>query len=181
MYSQIRIGVTGGYDIIDHSISSSMLDVENREGYQLGANVEILPFNGFGVETGILYGRKEFNLNAHSGEDVLLTNYDYIMIPLNLKLRFSFMQSLGVYAVGGAYGSVKLKGGDLEVAAEEFKSKNFRAGVNVGGGVSLFEHFDVGLYFRYSVTENFKSYSPDIKDISGSHTKVWSVKATYYF
>lgn len=177
--SQIKIGVTGGYDVIDHAISSDILEVENREGYQIGASLEILPFNGFGVETGVLYGKKEYKVISDVDAD--MTNFDYIMIPLSLKLRLNIIDAIGIYGVGGGYGAVKLNGGDLKYAAEEFKSKRFGAGVNAGGGISLFQHLDIGIYFRYSLTEKFEDYSFKLKDITDARSKSWTVKATYYF
>ncbi|MFV0468791.1 MAG: porin family protein [Dysgonomonas sp.] len=181
--SQVRFGIKGGYDVIDHSINSDILKVSNRLGYQLGASLEILPFNGLGLETGVMYGHQKFTVEEklRSAE---LSDYDYISIPLNLKFRLSLVQILGVYATGGAYGSVKLKGGDLKLATEEFKSKQFEAGVNAGAGITLFSNFDVGINFRYKLTDNFEADRPslsDISDLNKSQTKYWSVSASYYF
>ncbi|NDW10549.1 porin family protein [Dysgonomonas sp. 520] len=181
-HSQINWGIKGGVDLVDHKISTDMLNVKNRLGYNIGLTLEILPFNGLGLETGLLYGHKEYSTKEKEASKIDVSDYDYITIPLNLKKRFSLLGPIDLYALGGVYGEVKLGGGNvISDTFKKFKSKGFQMGLNLGAGVQLFKHLDVGLNFRYKLTDNYSEDQPDLKDLLDSHQKTWYMTAAYYF
>lgn len=179
-YSQIRLGVRGGFDVADHKITTDILNVSNRRGYQIGPTLEVpIPLVGFAIDASLLYGRKEFKIEEKKTQ-ADISNYDYLTLPISLKKRFDINSDFGIFVSAGGFATVKLNGGDLKLAKEEFMSKDFAFGVNAGAGVRLFKNFDLGLYFRSQLTENYSSENIDVKKISEKKFQTWNVALTYY-
>lgn len=181
--AQLRFGVKGGIDVIDHRIDIDMLKVSNRLGYQVGATMEFMsPGVGLGAELSVLYGRKEYKIEDKQ-VNANISDYDYISIPLVLKKRFGLTSLLGVYISGGAFANVKIDGGDFSLSdtVDKYKSKEFEAGVLASAGLRLLNNFDLGLYYRATLTERYSADHPDIKKIDDKHFQTWTVGLTYFF
>lgn len=179
-YSQIRFGIRGGYDVADHKISTDILNVSNRRGYQIGAALEIpIPLIGLGLDASLLYGRKEFKVKEKTVE-ANISDYDYLTLPISLKKRIDISSDFGIFILAGGFATVRLKGGNLNVAKEEFLAKDFSLGVNAGAGVRLFKHFDLGMYFKSQLTDNYSTENINIKKISEKNYQTWTVALTYY-
>lgn len=182
LQSQIRVGIRGGFDVISHKINSSIINADNRLGFQTGLTAEFLPINGLGLEMSLLYGHQKYKVEDRE-EDASISNYNYISIPLNLKKRFAFTDFFGIFLSAGAYGNVKINGKDIDIkdTHNKFKSKNFAMGLNFGFGVKLLKSFDLGLYYRHKLTDNYKEDTPGIGDLNKGHDKNWTVALAYYF
>lgn len=184
-FSQIRLGFKGGIDVADHKLKSLILDSENRVGFQIGPVVEI-PIGLVRLNIGAQYGYKEYKITSHDrGADI--SEYKYISIPINLTKRIGIIPKLaGVFFTGGAYGNIKLSGGDLcftdaSHTWEELKARNFGMGVSAGLGVQLFEKMDVGLYYRCNLTDNYSSDKGNISNFKDKKYQAWSVGGIYFF
>lgn len=179
-YSQIRFGVRGGFDVADHKISTDILDVSNRRGYQIGAALEVpIPLIGFAIDASLLYGRKEYKVEEKTLE-ANISDYDYLTLPISLKKRFDISSDFGIFVSVGGFATVRLDGGDLELARKQFMAKDFAFGVNAGAGVRVFKNFDVGMYFRSQLTENYSTEDINVKKISEKKYQTWTVALTYY-
>lgn len=181
--AQVRFGVKGGIDIIDHKIDTDILRVSNRLGYQVGATVEMLiPAVAFGTEVSVLYGRKEYKVEDKIVE-ASISDYDYISIPLTIKKRFGITSFLGIFLSAGGFANVKIEGGNLSIddVVDKYKSKQFEAGWSAGAGVKLFDHFDVGLYYRNALTTRYADISPEWEKLNDKYAKSWSVGLTCFF
>lgn len=182
--SQVRFGVRGGFDVISKKIDLNILKVENRLGYQLGPTVEfIIPASGFGADISVLYGRKEYE-PYHKNDDITISDYDYISVPINIKKRFGLSSFLGIFITGGAYGNVKVSGGEIKHISDvidEYKAKDFAFGLNAGAGVSLLKHFDIGMYFRGDLTKRYGDEHINDDVFQNKKNQTWSVALNYYF
>lgn len=179
-YAQFRIGIKGGYDIISHKINSDILNANNRLGFQVGLTAELLSIAGLGVETAVLYSHKEYKIEEKTTNSSL-TDYDYISIPINLKKRFDITDLFGVFGVAGVFGDVRINGNNIEYLGEQYKTKNFAMGLNLGFGLKLLKDFDLGLYYKHTLTENFKTDKPELSDLKNKKQKDWTVSLSYYF
>lgn len=180
-HSQIRLGIQGGFDVIDHNIDVDVLKASNRLGFRVGPTLEaLIPATGWGADISVLYGHKEYSIKQKE-DAVDITDYNYITIPLNIKKRISIIGIAGVFISAGPYASVKLSGGDLKLANEEFKAKNFEAGINAGAGVSLLDKLDLGMYYKCKLTDNYKNESTKLDHIGKERYQTWSMALTYYF
>lgn len=176
----IRYGIKAGVDVADHKINSNLLKVGNRVGFQFGGTLELMvPLTGFGVETGLQYGNKNYKVTNNTATDADISNLNYLTIPLNLKKRFSILGVAGIYVSGGVYGNIKLGGGDLKIADVKYKQQGFQTGLGVGAGVSLLNHLDVGINYRYKFTD---TYSDDAaQDYVKVGRQTWTVSLGYLF
>ncbi len=182
-FAQLRFGVRGGVDVIQNKMNFNVLKASNRLGYQIGPTAEfIVPASGFGIDAAVLYGRKEYKAEDKQN-DASISDYDYISIPINLKQRIG-LGPIGIFFTGGAYGNVKINGGDIKNAGDvisEYKKKNFIFGLGAGAGVNVFKHFDVGLYFRGDLTKNYSYEYMDADTFQNKKNQTWTVGLNYYF
>lgn len=183
--AQIRIGAKGAVDLFDHKVSSDMLKIGNKNGFQIGGIIEyIYPPSGFGADVALLYGRKKYDVDTKAA-DASVSDYNYISIPVNLKQRIKLTDSFGLFVSGGVYGDVKISGGDwkqkIENATKEYKAKNFMFGLNAGAGVTIMRHLDVGIYFRGELTEKYGYEYMDAETFQNKKFQTWSIGASYYF
>lgn len=182
-YSQVRFGIKGGIDVIDHKLDFDMLKVSNRLGYQVGATFEFLaPSTGFGVELSALYGRKEYEIKDKQ-LDANISDHDYVSVPLVLKKRFGITSMLGIFVSAGGFIDINLNGGDfkLEETVDKFKAKDFEAGTTAGAGLQLLRNFDLGLYYRATLTDKYSVSDPDWDKLNDKKYQTWTVGLTYFF
>ncbi len=182
-FSQIKFGVKGGVDVANNKLDLNILKTSNRLGYQIGPSVEfIVPASGFGGDISVQYGRKEYKIEDKQA-DATITDYDYISIPVNIKQRIGLGPVLGVFFTGGAYGNVKVSGGNIKVkdVFDEYKAKNFILGLSAGAGVNVFRRIDVGIYFRGDLTKNYGDEYMDAGVFQNKKNQTWSVGLNYYF
>lgn len=179
-FSQIiRYGIKGGIDVAEHKVNSELLKVKNRVGFQIGGTLEAnVPLTGFGVETGLFYGNKNYDVsdNQKKGD---ISNLSYLTIPISLKKRFSILGVAGIYISGGVFGNIRTGGGELKIDNEEYNQKGFQTGIVAGAGVSLLNHLDLGMNYRYKFTD---TYSADAaKDFAKIGRDTWTVSLAYLF
>lgn len=177
----VRAGIKAGVDVADHKVNSDLLKVGNRIGFQAGGVLELnIPLTGFGIETGIYYGNKEYsvdNKSATANGDV--ADLEYLMVPLGLKQNVSLFGIVGIYFNAGVYGTYGLSGGELSVGGSTYKQKEFQTGLNVGAGVSLLKHFELGMNYRYKLTDTFDD-APSV-DYMKVGRQTWNVSLAYLF
>lgn len=181
--AQIRFGLKGGVDIINNKISTDILDVNNRLGYYIGPTLEFMaPGPNFGFELSVFYGRKEYELENNK-VDASISNYDYISVPLSIKKRFGLSSLAAIFLQVGAFGNVKLEGGNISMnnVVDQYKAKTFQAGVQAGAGITLLNHLEVGMYYRTVLTDNYSDDGPDWEKFNDNNSTNWSVGLTYYF
>lgn len=187
--SQIRFGLTGGFDVSSNRINKDILNANNRLGFQVGGTMEVMaPIVGWGGEFSILYGHQKYDIKDYKGDnqnDFDLSNYNYLRVPLNLKKKFSVVGLFGVFIQAGPYLEFKLSGADLTESEQgsiinKYKSKSFGAGINAGAGVELLNHLEVGMYYRKALTDNYAENS-GLGNILKKQPSNWSVNLTYFF
>lgn len=176
--AQIKFGVKAGIDLADHKINTSMLNTRNRLGFHVGPTLEVgLPLIG-GIETGLLYGHKEYKAEFKDS-DAYISDYNYLTLPLNLKKRWG-LGVAGIFVYGGPYATLKLNGGDVKSWTEDVKSKNFGMGLNFGAGVNLLKKVDVAIQYRVDLTDRYSSDKVDISKFTDKKQQTWSIALTYF-
>lgn len=193
--AQIKFGVKGGLNITDMSMDSKVLDASNRTGFFIGPSVKFtLPVVGLGIDAAALYDQREAKLKVDEEEN-LGTDFtgnkvkqQAINIPINLRYSIGLGSLAGIYfAAGPQFGfNVGDKNFDwYKGASYKLKSSNFS--VNLGAGVTLIKHIEVG--FNYNIAcgktgeVTTKGVASDlVKEIGGSgKSNAWQISAAYYF
>lgn len=175
----IKYGLKAGIDVSDHKINSELLGVKNRVGFQLGGVLQLnVPLTGFGVETGLQYGNKSYKI-SNGTTDGDISNLNYLTVPIMLRKSFSIFGVAGIYFKAGVYGNVKLSGGELTLDNTKYDQKGFQTGLDTGVGVSLLNHLELGMQYRYKFSDTYDQEAA--KDFRKVDRQTWTIGLAYLF
>ena len=173
--AQIKFGVKAGLNVSKLHLSENIVSKDNRAGFFVGPTAEFtLPLLGLGIDGSVLYN--QFGVNSEEGTSTKKS----IEIPINLKWTVGFSSLVGAYvAVGPQFG---FNVGDRwfdEVC--EFKKNT--TSFNVGAGLKLLGHLQVGANYNFALKDNGKIHSGDIEDLTtiGFKQNTWQVSVAYLF
>ncbi|MBQ8672879.1 MAG: porin family protein [Bacteroides sp.] len=167
--AQIKWGVKGGLNL-------SKLDIENAgessntTGFFIGPMAEVtIPVIGLGVDGALLYSQRGKGDWKQQG----------VEIPVNLKYTFGLGSTLGVYLAAGPDFFFNFK--DIKLAGNDIESKNTQVGLNLGAGVKLLRHLQVGVNYQIPLGDSFTVESV-VNGVAGNgKTKSWQVSVAYLF
>jgi hypothetical protein len=152
-----------------------VLKTNNFTGFQVGP---VLDIGGglLGVDAAVLYSKYGWKYK----EATLTTSA--LEVPVNLKLKFSLMDVLGIYCSAGPYVSFRLDDNiNFKQLKDQFVSKDFGVGLNFGAGVELFNHFQVGANYQLALNNSYTNLAwNDFKDINAK-MRIWSITAAFFF
>ena len=173
--AQIKFGVKAGLNVSKLHLSKETLSSDNRAGFFMGPTAEFtLPLLGLGIDGSVLYN--QFGVDSEKGTSTKKS----IEIPINLRWTVGFSSLVGAYvAVGPQFG---FNVGDRwfdEVC--EFKKNT--TSFNVGAGLKLLGHLQVGANYNFALKDNGKIHSGDIEDLAtiGFKQNTWQVSVAYLF
>lgn len=177
-WAQIRLGVKGGINLskISFSGESSNLAPENRTGFSVGPVVDAkIPFFGLGMEVSALYSQSY--LDSYFAKATLKS----IEVPVHLKWSASVLRLLGVYAALGPQFGFNV--GERQDSYFRIRKRN--TSFNVGGGIVLLNHLQLGLNYNFAITRTATLSVPTEIDGSFYDVKVrnnlWQVSLAYLF
>jgi len=185
--AQLRFGVKGGLNVTSVKFNEDALSSDNVTGFQVGPSIEaMVPYVGLGFDISILYARKGSKVTTKAGEKSL--NSNYVDVPINLKWKMGAGPAK-VFFAAGPYFSFRAGGDNVwNVASDvsdQLKAKRFGTGLDLGAGVELLKHLQVGLTYTIGLTDNYKVNKPTTSNTSysdlASKPHGWSLAATYYF
>lgn len=174
--SQIRFGVKGGLNISTVHLNKDIVGKDNVTGFNIGPMLEfMIPVSGVGLDAAILYSQKGIGLK--DGKDI---KNDYIDVPVNLKWKFGLPIIKG-YVAAGPYVGFRV-GGDKfwdipGSVKDQFEAKNFNAGINLGAGIELIKHLQVGFNYALGLTDDYSATKLDLK----AKNRGWSITAAILF
>lgn len=186
-HAQVKLGVKGGYNVVDMKVSKKVLDAENRNGFFVGPTLkwEIAAF-GLGLDLSALYDEREFDVD---GDETTKIKQKMVTVPLNFRWTFGSRTSLGVFVYGGPQVGFNLNDDEKVIdQARTWKYKDSHFSVNLGGGVLLFNTFQVSANYnvvcgrtadvtwlsaRDAVVDDIEKYR--------ARTNAWQLSAAIYF
>lgn len=174
----LRFGVKLGTNV-DH-MSANITNVEgigsifsknNRAGFTGGVLAEYMtPLLGLGFDLGVQYAY----LNSGISD-----NKNFIQIPLNLKYKFSLPvvgRFLAPYLFTGPSFDFKL---DKSIVGD-FKAKTFQTVWNVGLGLELAKHLQIGASYGFGMNKIAKWVVSDANTVN-YHNNYWTISAAWLF
>lgn len=143
---------------------------ENMTGIFIGPTAELtIPIVGLGVEASALLSQKGFNADNDHSKQLGLD------VPVNLKYTFGLGKMLGIYLAAGPDFYFDFKGEENGV-----ERKRAQVGINVGAGVKLFRHLQVGVNYNVPMGDHFTwTKAPGI--LAKGKDKTWQVSLAYMF
>ena len=182
--AQLKFGVKGGLNITDMSLSSDVFETSNRTGFFIGPTVKFtLPIVGLGIDASALYDQRESEL-TNADNEVTKIKQQAINIPINLRYDIGLGSLAAVYlAAGPQFGfNVGDKNQTLfdDVADRKLNSSNFS--VNVGAGVMLLSHLQVGANYNIVCGKTGKiTYLDGVESAFRGRSNSWQISMAYYF
>ncbi len=171
--AQLKWGIKGGANVSKVSFNKDLFASENMGGFFIGPMAELALPLGLGVDAALLYDQRGVKSHDNNFKQAGLD------IPVNLKYTIGLGSMLGVYVAAGPNFFFNFKGDDGIV-----DKRKAMIGVNVGLGVKLFKHLQVGANYNIPLGK-----SGDVKFKDGVNavfsdkykTKTWQISAAYLF
>ena len=169
--AQVSFGVKGGLNLskMDWEIANTTLNnvKDNSTGFFIGPMIEAtVPIIGIGVDGALMYSQRG------SGE----LKQQGIEVPLNLKYTIGLGDMAAIFFAAGPDFYFNLK--DVDIAGID--KKDAQVGLNLGAGVKLINHIQIGVNYQFALGNSF-----DLKGISNANVKnklnTWQISLAYMF
>lgn len=181
--ADLRFGIKAGLNVDKLKFSDKILDSavesDNRCGWTAGVMTEFtVPIIGVGFDASVMYTRMNGRI-----EDSDEKGHNFLEIPVNLKYKLSLpavSHIIAPYIYTGPTLALKLGGDD-----NFLKSKTCQWGWNLGLGLQLINHLQIGAGYTWGMNNVMKIAMPDLGGYSYDAIKVknnyWTVTAAYLF
>ena len=181
--SKLKFGLKGGLNITSLSFSGDMFKGDNRTGFFIGPMAEFtIPVVGLGLDVAALYNQAKGKANYY-GEDIISQNETLksFEVPVNLKWTFGMGSTLGAYIAAGPQFGFNVGSGLFNIGKETFDMKKSYTTFNVGAGVKLVQHLQVGLNYNFSINKMAKAHIDDYEGSVNMKKNTWQVSLAYLF
>ena len=179
--AQFKFGLKGGLNLTDMSFSVDDVDVSNHAGFFIGPTAKFtLPIVGLGLDASVLYDQREAKLKG--ADDKI--KQQAINIPINLRYDIGLGSLAAVYlAAGPQFGfNIGDKHQTLVEDVSEWKLNDSNFSVNVGLGVMLLGHFQVGANYNIVCGKTGEVTVIDgVEEAFRGRSNTWQISAAYYF
>lgn len=177
--AELKFGVVGGLNLSKMSFSGSdksLLSSDNRCGWYIGPKAQFtLPIIGLGLDASIQYSQRRLNVDAQdNGES---QTYKSIEVPINVRYDLGLGSMASVYIATGPQFGFNCDKSIFRDAGISVKDANVTW--NVGVGVTLLSHLQVGAGYNFAVGKWAESKDPDYDLNVKANT--WQVQVAYLF
>ncbi len=179
--AQIKFGLKGGLSTNTMSFNKELINTSNCMGFFIGPSVMcIVPLVGIGVDVSALYDQREVDVDEMNGGKL---KQQAIAVPINLRYNFDLADIVGIYiAAGPQFGFNVGKKSNILHDMKEWSLKSSTTSVNVGLGVILLNHLQVGANYNIACGKSGDVTDPNHPDVvAKGHWNTWQVSAAYYF
>lgn len=177
-YSQIQFGLKGGLDVSKVSFSSDLWDGDNKTGFFIGPMAEFtLPVAGIGLDVAALYSQAGLKVESTGRGEIegsVSDKWKSIEVPVNLKWTLGLGKMLGVFLAAGPQ-----FGFNLNSELDGYETKSCAVTVNIGAGVKLINHLQIGL--NYNIGASKIAESLDERIVDNMKKNSWQVSMAYLF
>lgn len=185
--AQLKFGIKGGLNITDMSLSNDVFETSNRTGFFIGPTIKFtLPIIGLGIDASALYDQREGEVNVEADDNTLVSTrlkQKSINIPINLRYDIGLGSLAAVYlAAGPQFGfNVGDKNQSLYKDVAEWRLNTSNFSVNVGAGVMLLGHLQVGANYNIVCGKTGEITVLDgAESVLRGRSNTWQISAAYY-
>lgn len=183
--AQFSFGIKAGLNVDDMKFNKDLVEniYDNHVGWNVGVMAEFsLPILGLGVDASLLYA------NRSLGEAFAEKNLSYIDLPINLKWKINIPAVAKVVkpyiATGPSFSFLANK----DAIVEAWESQAVDVDWNVGIGVELFSHLQIGASYGWGLTNTIKTaekytgtdFGTGLINLEGK-SNCWTISAAYLF
>ena len=177
--AQLKFGLKGGLNITNMSFDSGVVDQSNQEGFFVGPTVKFsIPVVGLGFDLAALYDQRDAKI------DDTTVSQRSINIPLNLRYNIGLGDLASVYLAAGPQFGFNVGSKNIGIVDEvsNFKFKDSNLSVNLGAGVNLISHLEIGFCYNIACgkTGEFQVLEGVTNAVNAKNNS-WQISAAYYF
>ena len=181
----INFGIKGGLNVTNFSFSNEVLDASNNAGFFIGPSLKIgIPVLPVGFEIAALYDQRDAKLEGDNNAEKTLSQKS-INIPVNIRYELGLGDMAGIYLAAGPQFGFNV--GDKKFSLSnvgDYKMKDSNLSLNLGAGVRLVKHLEVGFNYNIALgkTGEFNVLDQAVDKITGNgKANSWQISAAYYF
>ena len=183
--AQIHFGVKGGLNLSKASFSNvgENFKKDNFTGFFIGPMAEFnIPIVGLGVDASLLFAQR--GIKVSEGNDEYTIKQNGIDIPVNLKYTIGLGSLAGIYLAAGPDFYFDFEKNKQVWDADDYRirtdKKRTEVGINLGAGVKLVNHLQIGFNYNIPLGDSAKLIDSDAESASYK-TKTWQVSIAYLF
>lgn len=177
--AELKFGVVGGLNLSKMSFSGGdkgLLSSDNRCGWYIGPKAQFtLPLIGLGLDASIQYSQRRLNSSEYEFSDS--QTYKSIEVPINVRYTIGLSSLVSIYGATGpqfGFNCDKSLFRDMDISV-----KDANVTWNVGVGLTLLNHLQVGAGYNFGIGKWAESKDPDV-DLSAK-ANTWQVQVAYLF
>ena len=182
--AQFKWGLEAGVNMSKVRVSGDggLFDSSNRTGWFVGPKAQVvMPVIGLGIDASILYSQKYMKLEA-DGESSPNKSLPYLEIPINLRYNYGFSSLVGIYLATGPQYNWYMGGRGLDFGDVSGSLERSTFSWNVGAGVNLLSHLQIGLTYNIAMGETGQIRSVDgVVEAFDMRNNTWQVRLAYLF
>ena len=168
--AQVKFGVKGGLNLSKMSLDIVNVNInglkDNSTGFFIGPMVEAtVPLIGIGVDGAVMYSQRGTGDVKQQG----------IELPINLKYTIGLGDMFGIFFFAGPDFYFNLKSPNLNV-----EKKNAQVGLNLGAGVKLINHLQIGVNYQFALGNSF-NLSNVVNGDTKNKLNTWQISLAYMF
>lgn len=175
----LKFGLEAGLNMSKLQTSDALanLSSNNRAGWYFGPKVKFSTIFGLGVDAALLYSQKRLDFKDESSK-----TFRSIEIPVNLRYNIGLASLASIYlATGPQFGfnvGNKSWGLDVNSVTQNFQKENMSTSWNIGAGVTLVKHLEVGLLYNIAISKYYKAAGSNDYNFKSNS---FQIQAAYYF
>ena len=178
----IEFGLEAGMNLSKLSVSKNLkqfTDPQNRYGFYVGPKMNF-NFLGFGGDVALLYNQRRLSLTDHTSK-----TFRSVEVPVNFRYTLGLSSIAAVYASTGpqfGFNIGNCKWGITDITegriADAFKRENMNVSWNIGVGVKLAGHVELGIGYNIMLSKYSKTYGAGTYSFRAN---TFQVQAAYLF
>ena len=177
--AELKFGVVGGLNLSKMSFSGGdkgLLSSDNRCGWYIGPKAQFtLPLIGLGLDASIQYSQRRLNSSEYEFSDS--QTYKSIEVPINVRYTIGLSSLVSIYGATGpqfGFNCDKSLFRDMDISV-----KDANVTWNVGFGLTLLNHLQVGAGYNFGIGKWAESKDPDVDLNAKANT--WQVQVAFLF
>lgn len=178
--AQVKFGLRAGLNLTDMSLDKKVVKTKNRIGFFVGPTVKFtLPIVGVGIDASALYDQRETEIE-NSKEKI---KEQAVNIPVNLRYGIGLGSMASGYIAFGPQFALNVGNKDEKLLENTtWKLDNSTFSINVGAGVMLMDHFQVGANYNIVCGKTGElEIVEGVKTVLKGRANAWQIHASYYF
>lgn len=190
--AQVKLGVKGGLNVSKMSVSSDVLDADNRAGWFFGPTLKLtVPIVGLSFDVSALYDQKSTKVSDDNNGSKTIKQ-QAIDIPVNVRYGVGLGDAANIFFFAGPQfafnvGDMEFKWNSTSSYENTFQLRKSTLSVNVGAGVTLLSHLQLTANYNIAcgktgdatVWNTVEKTSQEV--VKNGRTNSWQVGVAYFF